>query len=138
MKKIYLLLSFMIISLGMVKSTPNSKIIINPYVQTQITKSIFEIKDYNRDWIKLDSSKIVFDFIDNNKIIVNRESDKNVYDVRIKRIDRYDNCQRYIMKGIDSYKQKYNIDVMYYYDNSVLLIIQNDSSIVRYKFVNFS
>lgn len=136
MRKFYLLLFFIVLSFGVIKSSIHSRSIYNPYTQTQITKTIFDMKKYRTDWIETDSTKITFDFIDNSKIIIDSYNEKKIFNVKLKKIDIHENSRLYSMKGVDSYNNKYLINVIYFNDKSIFMTIQNDTSIIRYK-MNF-
>lgn len=136
MRKFYLLLFFIVLSFGVIKSSIHSRSIYNPYVQTQITKTIFDMKKYRTDWIETYSTKITFDFIDNSKIIIDSYNEKTIFNVKLKKIDIHENSRLYLMKGVDSYNNKYLINVIYFNDKSIFMTIQNDTSIIRYK-MNF-
>ena len=102
MRKFYLLLFFIVLSFGVTKSSIHSRSIYNPYVQTQITKTIFDMKKYRTDWIETYSTKITFDFIDNSKIIIDSYNEKTIFNVKLKKIDIHENSRLYLMKGVDS------------------------------------
>jgi hydroxyethylthiazole kinase-like sugar kinase family protein len=48
----------------------------------------------------------------------------------------YDNGKSYIMKGIDSKNKKYDIEVLFFNDNSTIFIVAGEYDIIRYKFIN--
>jgi len=136
MKKVILFLLFGILFLNNINAN-EAKIISNPYKQTQVTSTVFpSLINYHSGWFKKDSVNITFDFIKNDKIVIYENNSDNVYKILNVKTIKYDIGSLYKMKAADSKHNKYNIEVLYYNDNSVMFTIINDSVIVRYKFAN--
>lgn len=138
MKKIILLITLAILSFNSIKAN-ETKIISDPYIQTQITKTFFpNLINLHTNWYKNDSTKVIFDFINNNKIIINADNYNIVYKVKKKLVTKYENAEQYNMVGFDLNNNRCDIQVIYYKDNNILMTISNDTSIVRYKFLKNS
>jgi len=139
MKKIILLIVLAILSFNSIKAN-EAKIISNPYVQTQILKTVFPslLNSTHANWYKKDSTKIIFDFIKSNKIFINGDNFNTVYKVKTKKYIKYDKVEEYDMKGVDSNNNKCDIQVLYFDDNCVLMTVLNDTSVIRYKYLKNS
>lgn len=113
------------------------KIISTPYKQTQVLKTVFPVVlNYNNmGWVKQDTVEIVIDFLKTKKISVNDSNFKNEYKITRVKNTKYDIGESYKMKGIDSRNIKYDIELLCYKNNNMILIIANDSNIIRYRFV---
>lgn len=136
MKKIIMFLVFAFFAFNNINAS-EVKIINTPYKQTQVLKTVLpEVFSYNnRGWVKQDSVEFVIDFLKSKKITINDPYFKNEYKIKKIKNTKYDVGESYKMKGIDSRKIKYDIEITYYKNNNIIIIIANDSNIVRYRFV---
>lgn len=132
MKQIILFLLFSTLSLTNI--TANEVKFFNPnYKQTRITKTIFpNLLQQSSKWYKKDSVNIILDFMDSDKIIVNENNTKTIYNVKSKKLVKYDVVDKYVIKVTDSKNIKHNIEVLYFKNNETLFTVVNDSSIERY------
>ena len=136
MKKVILFFLFAILSLNSI-SANEVKTANNLYKQTQIVKTVSpSMLNYKSTWIKQDTTSVVFDFLVNKKIVINEPYFKNEYKIIKMDTINYDNGKSYIMKGIDSKNKKYDIEVLFFNDNSTIFIVAGEYDIIRYKFIN--
>lgn len=130
MKKIILAILFL--TLGMSIKATEVKINTNVYFHKHVIKSTFDNNFIDTKWIKLDSTKLVLD-LSNKKIYINDEYNVQVYKLNKSKTKEYDNSLFYTINAHDTYNNKYKIEVIYYKDNSgVVVSIINDYKIDRY------
>ena len=140
MKKVFLFLSLVFLSFNTTIAN-EIKIATTPYIQTQITKSIFENNFVNNNkWVKNDSVNVIFDLNKNKEIIINNNDNKSsiIYKVKVTNINNYSTGNLYKLNGKDNNNNKYYIELLYLTDNNILLTIVGDRNVIRYKFISKS
>lgn len=126
MRKIILMV--LLLTLGMSIKANEVRMV---YFKTHVIKSI-NTNFIDTKWIKLDSTKLMLD-LSNKTIYINDDNNIQIYKFKKSKSHEYNNSTFYSINCYDAYNNKYKIELIYYNDNSaIVLSIINDYKINRY------